>query len=211
MKQIMLFLCLIIACLLMSGAVGAACVIENPRVTVRVDQGRINYITHQSRAQFAPDNDRVRGLTSASFTIRYDGTPRIKNENKRACVGIKEVIFYIGVPVFNVYIDRKYKPGTCEYKVIKDHENYHVEVYRQGVKFFQSDIERELKKALNKQKPRYVHSQKEAERVLNEQFKQILKDVQPLVDHINKKLKEKNEAIDTPESYKATQDLCDNW
>ncbi len=211
MKQIILFLYLVTVCFLMPIGTSAKCVIENPRVIVRVDQGRINYITHQSRAQFAPNNDRVRGLTSANFTIRYDGTPRIKNENKRACVGIKEVIFYIGVPEFNVYIDRKYKPGTCEYKAIKDHENYHVDVYRQGVKFFKSDIERELKKALNKQKPQYVHSQKEAERVLNEQFKQILKDVQPLVDHINKKLKEKNEAIDTPESYKATQDLCDNW
>lgn len=211
MKQTLFILLLCSIGLFPFKSLHAKCVIENPRVTVRVDQGRINYITHQSRSQFAPDNDRVRGLTNAQFKISYDAKPRIKNENKRACIGIKEVIFYIGVPEFNVYIDRKYKPGTCEYKVVKEHENYHVEVYRQGVKFFQSDIERELKKALNKQKPRYVHSQKEAERVLNEQFKQIFKDVEPLVTHINKKLKEKNEAIDTPESYKATQELCNNW
>ena len=77
--------------------------------------------------------------------------------------------------------------------------------------FFKSDIETALRKAVSKLKPEHVSSSAQAQYVLDKQFAQIQKEIAPLLEHINKKIREKNAAIDTPESYKATSKLCKKW
>lgn len=77
--------------------------------------------------------------------------------------------------------------------------------------FFKPDIEDALRKAVSRVKPVEVRSQKEAEHVFQKQFYQVMNDLQPLIDHINKKIAEKNYEIDTPESYRETTALCKNW
>ena len=77
--------------------------------------------------------------------------------------------------------------------------------------FFKPNIDEALQKAVAKLKPAYVSSQAEAQRAFENQFKQVVQEIQPLLDHINKKIAEKNYIIDTPESYLETTKLCKNW
>ena len=77
--------------------------------------------------------------------------------------------------------------------------------------FFKPDIEAQVQKTIQNLKPQIVRNSKERDKVLNQQFNQIVNDLKPLLDHINKKTAEKNYQIDTPESYAQTKALCKNW
>ncbi|MGN1062819.1 MAG: hypothetical protein ACI4QM_00640 [Alphaproteobacteria bacterium] len=194
----------------------AACLkSKTPRITVRANQGRVKYVTSQSRkefiAKFPGTPDTTLGLTVAALGVKISGIPRIQQNAHQVCVNLKEVTFEIGYDVIDVYIDRKYKPGSCEYRVIRDHEDYHVAVYRKAMTFFQPDIEKALRASVKKMSPVSVTTQAEAERILSQQFNQIQKDIAPLLKHINSKIAQKNAAIDTPESYAAANALCKNW
>lgn len=209
-------LTLLIGILLIPVDLAAACLKnDTPRIVVRVSPGRVNYITTQSRKEFISKfpgtPDTTLGLTVASLGVKMSGKPRINQNSHQVCVNLKEVTFDIGYDIIDVYIDRKYKPGSCEYRVVKDHENYHVAVHREAMKFFKNDIERALRQSVKKMVPVSVTSQAEAERVINRQFEQAQKDIAPLLKHINKKIKEKNAEIDTPQSYAKATALCKNW
>ena len=110
-----------------------------------------------------------------------------------------------------VYIDKKYKPSSCEFKVIKAHENYHVAVAQQAMTFFKPDVEAQVQKSLKKIKPKIVKNAIERDQALKEQFNQVMNDLKPLIEHINKTTAKKNYQIDTPESYARTKALCKNW
>lgn len=151
------------------------------------------------------------GMTVSKLGISGSAEPDIQQNGITACVQIGRMKIDIGYDTLDVYIDKKYKPRTCEYEVVKEHENYHVRVSQEAMSFFKPDIEDALRKAVARVKPVEVRSQKEAERVFQQQFNQVMREVQPLIDHINKKIAEKNYEIDTPESYRETTALCKNW
>lgn len=191
------------------------CPNDKPRIIVSASQGKVKYITNMARkdfiAKYPGTPNTTLGLTVAKLGVKMSGKPRIVTNSRHTCVSLKEVAFQIGYDDILVYIHKNYKPGSCQYRVVKDHENYHVAVHRQAMNFFKSDIEKAIRKSVASLKPQVVSSSAEAQRVVNSQFAKIQKDIQPLIDHINKKITEKNAAIDTPESYKAANKLCKSW
>lgn len=192
------------------------CTDFTPRITLHTMSGQVRYITDQSREQFigaatGPVSPNTVGLTVAKMNLTMQGEPLVQQNNRYMCVGIKEVTFTIGYEVLDVYIDKKYQPNSCEYHEVKEHENYHVAVSNQAMKFFKPDLEKALQKAVKNMRPEFVYSKDEAQRVVQRQFNRILEQVQPVIDHINTKIAEKNYVIDTPESYRATTAKCRNW
>ncbi len=207
-------ICVTIMMLLASGMAEAYCTNIKPTVTVRSNQGRIKYITNMARQNFIQKYNaslNTLGLTVAELKVNMTGEPRIRQNSRETCVGLKEVTFDIGYDEILVYIDKNYKPGTCQYRVVKDHENYHVAVHRQAMSFFKKDIEAAIRKSVAKLKPQQVTSSAQAQNVVNTQFQQIQRDIAPLLKHINMKIKEKNDAIDTPESYQKASSMCPDW
>lgn len=193
----------------------ASCPNDKPRIIVSASQGKVKYITNMARKDFIAKYpwtpNTTLGLTVAKLSVQMSGEPRIVTNARHSCVSLKEVSFQIGYDDILVYIHKDYKPGSCQYRVVKEHENYHVSVHRQAMRFFKSDIEKAIRKSVASLKPQVVSSSAEAQRVVNTQFAKIQKDIQPLIDHINKKIAEKNAAIDTPESYAASSKLCKSW
>ncbi len=181
-----------------------------------MNPGLIKYNNRLSRQEFLAkhpghNSETTVGLTVARFDLDGRGIPMLKQQGMKACVGLEEIKLTMGYDTLEVYIDKKYKPGSCEYRVTKDHENYHVRVFQQAMKFFKPDVEKALKKAVQKLSPVVVSSQAEVDAVIQNQFEQVMKEVQPLIKHINHKIAEKNEKIDTPESYLKTTKLCKKW
>lgn len=212
MRKILLFL----LCLFLSLNANAFCQRVTPYVSVSANPGYVRYITHLSRDEFlrrAPTkmSPNTLGMTVSKLGLSGSAEPEIQQNGITACVQIGRMKIEIGYETLDVYIDKKYKPGTCEYEVVKEHENYHVRVSQEAMSFFKPDIEDALEKAVARVQPVYVKSQKEAERVFQKQFHQVMRELQPLIDHINKKIAEKNYEIDTPESYRETTALCRNW
>ena len=198
-------------------SVNAACDLPEPHLILKTNPGTITYHNDLSKQEFmlkAPNEqtpDTAVGLTVARMNIQANGTPQMKGNGRKSCVGIKDITFEIGFDQIDVYIDRKYKPGSCEYKIVKEHEDHHAQLSRQAMIFFKPDIEKALRTSLKNYRPRYVHSKRQAEQVAQRQFEQLVEDVRPVIDHVNKVLAQKNAAIDTPASYRQVTAQCDNW
>lgn len=175
------------------------------------------YITTLTRQEFLRRakqkvNPNTLGLTTVSFKISAEGEPYSKSNGIASmCVGLQKFILTIGYDDLTIYIDKKYKRSSCEYRVVKEHEEYHASVAREALVFFKPDIEKRLKKIVAELKPEIVHSQQQGNDVIVRQTEFVLNKMQPLINHINKKIAEKNYQIDTPESYRKTTALCKNW
>lgn len=204
-------------CLIWAGNASAFCRQETPWATVETKPGFVRYLTHLSREEFlkqAPQkmSPNTLGMTVSKLGISGSAEPNIqKINNSSVCVQIKEFKLILGYDTLDVYIDKKYQPDTCEYEVVKEHENYHVRVSQEAMSFFRPDVEKALNKALAKIKPETAHSSQAAQKIFERQFSRVIQELKPLIDHINKKIAEKNYIIDTPESYARTTALCKDW
>lgn len=203
-------------CLLWVQNATALCAKNNIEVVIRARPGKVVYDHSLSRHQFqsvspVPVSPNTLGLTLTNLKISASGIPYLKKEQNRYCIGIQKVVFEIGYDNIKVLIDKKYPVNSCPYRVIKEHENYHVAVSQQGMVFFKKDIEKALKDAVSELRPEYAYSETRAEQIMQKQFDTVLKRINPLVDHINRKITEKNYEIDTPESYRKTKMLCPKW
>ena len=203
-------------CLFWTGNATAFCRQERPFQIVEMKPGFVRYITHLSRDEFLRQSPvkmspNTLGMTVSKLGITGSAEPLLQQDGRSACIQIKRFTLTLGYDTLDVYIDKKYKPGSCEYEVVKEHEKYHVRVSQEAMSFFRPDIESALNQALSRLSPVYVTSEREAQRAFEQQFHQVMREIQPLIDHINKKIAEKNYLIDTPESYAETTALCKNW
>jgi len=207
----------LLLCLFLSGKANAFCRTITPWATVSTQTGTVRYITHLSRGEFlsqAPQkmSPNTLGMTVSKLGVTGSADPEVQYLNNNTfCVQIKRMDLTLGYDTLDVYIDKKYHPGSCEYEVVKEHENYHVRVSQEAMMFFKPDIEQALETALSHIEPEYAYSASEAQQVFNRQFNRVMREIQPLIDHINAKIAEKNYIIDTPESYAATAALCNHW
>ncbi len=213
MKKIIL----ILLCLFLAQNANALCPKRPIKVNIVTRPGDVVYNHSHSRKEFSryseqPVSPNALGLTVTKLGMKMSGKSRAEQVGKnKFCVGLSEINFQIGYDKILVLIDKKYLKNSCNYKVIKDHENYHVQVSQQAMRFFQKDIERELREAVKMLRPEEVYSSARAEQIMSKQFKRVENKVEPLFAHINKKIAEKNSAIDTPESYRETTKLCPKW
>jgi len=207
----------LLLCLILAGKANAFCRTITPWTTVDTKTGTVRYITHLSRDEFlrrAPQkmSPNTLGMTVSKLGITGSAIPEVQYvDGHTFCVQIKEMHLTIGYNTLDVYIDKKYLPGSCEYEVVKEHENYHVRVSQEAMMFFKPDIEQALETALSHIEPEFAYSPQEAQEVFNRQFNRVMREIQPLIDYINAKIAEKNYIIDTPESYAETSALCNNW
>ncbi len=215
MKKILVFL----VCLLFSLNATASCPKQKVEINFKYKLGKVIYNYSLSRHEFAKQSPKFRnnpqnllGLTVSRLGV---GFPTVEGKavpyKGKYCVSISKIDFEIGFDKFKVYVDKKYRHGTCERRVIKAHEDEHVLIYKEGMRFFAPDIKKALRQAVQQLKPQEVTSQSMGQQVFDSQAQFVIRKVQPLLDHINKKLEEKQGMIDTPESYARTNRKCKNW
>lgn len=183
-----------------------------PSVHVAINTGQVTYNNKLNREQFpAKAYAETMGLTVTQLISTMDADTVFKQKGQRGCVALKNVRVEIGFPKIDVYIDKKYKPNSCQYNVIKEHENYHVRVQQEGLKFFSDKIKEAYKVAAEKLDPVSVTSPQEATTAANKMLEQIKKDVTPLITFVEKRLREENAVIDTEEAYRDTSKKCKRW
>lgn len=198
-------------------AYASSCVRYPINFVVKTDVGDVIYDTKHSRDEFAKIakvkvSPHTVGLTVTSSPLPVvKGTLQTRQTGDSACAQLSFVEFTIKYDKITVFIDKKYPKYSCNFKVTKEHEDYHVSVFQQALLFFKPDIEDALRKAIREIKPEKVYNEKQAHNVLIRQQNHITKKLKPLLEHINKKITEKNYAIDTPESYKKTTKRCKKW
>jgi hypothetical protein len=114
----------------------------------------------------------------------------------------------IGFSDFLVYIDRRYRRGSCEYKAIRKHENTHVSLYRAYLARHLPKLRRSAEAAALRIKPAKVRSPDAGAKYIQDQIQSRIK---PIIDRISTEADAANAKIDTPRSYRNVQLLCDNW
>ena len=212
-------ICVFLICLLFSINATADCPKQKVEIHFKYKLGKIIYNYSLSSFEFAKRVPKFRhnpanvlGLTVSRLDVSF---PKVEGKifphKGKYCVGVSKIEFEIGFDKFNVYIDKKYGYGTCERRVIKEHEDEHVTIYKEGMRFFAPDIKKAIRNAVKELKPQEVNSEAMAQRIFENQAQQVINKVEPLLNHVNKKLEEKQGNLDSPESYARSHKKCKNW
>lgn len=190
-----------------------------PRVVLRQKPGRIVQSNGFSRNQL--EAFRQRGGAGASspgwFTIGLTRRGlrteiRVSVEGSRIgnsfCAALSAVDVTLGYDKIQVYIDRKYRPGTCEYQAVLDHELQHVKNFTDTLARYVPVIRDQLIQDAHGLEPIRVSGLRRGAR----KFQEILaRRLEPLFDQMEEEMNEADDILDTPESYAANQARCDNW
>lgn len=216
MKKILfLFLCFSVWPVFAQNAI-PFCMSMTTRVHVKTHIGNPKYVTSYSREEFLKktgrrQDERTLGLTAFHMAVDTKVTPSVEQQFEQICVSISDLDVNLYYPDLTIYIDKKYAPSSCEYQVIKDHENYHVAVAQRALTFYKKDVENVVYDTLRRMSSKIVYSKEEVQPTVARMSDTITAALQPLLQHINAKLVEKNAAIDTPEMYEQTTQRCKNW
>ncbi|MBF0447948.1 MAG: hypothetical protein HQL67_07095 [Magnetococcales bacterium] len=176
-----------------------------PMINNQISQGRL--ASKSGRAGF---HAKTLGLTESRLTVRIltSYSIRYSPQSRYACVTLETVHIEYGFGQTPVLIDRRYRPGSCEYGVIYNHESGHVRIMNNRGNRYQSWVKRQVAQRVQTIRPVQTSRPKQAKEAMEKQIKAI---TERLAQQMNKSLAAAHAVIDTPENYKRTQSQCQNW
>ncbi|MDR0367124.1 MAG: hypothetical protein LBH41_00935, partial [Rickettsiales bacterium] len=156
--------------------------------------------------------ERERGRTDAEFSIYYDAKVEALGGDDGYCLRLSHVDFAIGYRSIRIFILDKYKPSSCEYKAILDHESQHAEIFSRVLRRYGRLLEDELRIAALNMRPLFAfeHERERANKTLGD-FVRNNDRIAMLTDRIKKELDDENAKLDTDEEYRKIQSRCKNW
>jgi hypothetical protein len=193
---------------------------QAPSVTVRIKPGGVvinNRQSHKGLRRLHNGRSTTKsamgwnpvGLTSTELgfqmKVRVSAVPSQRN---RYCGYLDSVDATVGYEKLTVYVARKYRPGSCQYGSIMDHEKLHVMVFRRILDRYAPRLERRITSAAARLRPVVTGNAKQAASRLKNKLKQ---EIQPLFREMNQQLNRDNAKLDTPQNYKREQARCENW
>jgi len=146
-------------------------------------------------------------LTELKYQMRLK-VEAIAVTKRTYCARLTSVDAEIGYDKLKVYIARKFRPGTCAYRSISEHEMTHVAVFRQALETFYPRLQRRLHRAAEQLEPVRAGSPDAA---ANYMRKRLAATIQPLFLEMNRELDRNNARLDTPERYRREQSMCAEW
>ena len=157
----------------------------------------------------APTGHYILGLTKNPTFVRLVDfrTVNLPLGDGRYCVWVTGVTAQMGDPREDVYIAANYPEGSCEYDAVMRHENRHVAINLEGLREWVPSVRAALSEAAARRFPVIADSLGGGRQV----GALLFDAVRPLFALMNEDLRRRNAAIDTPESYRATQAECSNW
>lgn len=124
------------------------------------------------------------------------------------CARLTEVAADIGFDRMNVFIADRFRPGTCAYTSISEHEMTHVAVFRQTLDVYHPRMQRRLERAANNLGAVRAASAEAAASALQKALRAA---VDPLFSEMNRTMDRNNAQLDTPQRYRAEQSRCPEW
>ena len=194
---------------------------QSPNVTLRIEPGKIALNNGYSRSQIKTLSGR--GPSSAKLGSRWQPigltlteqqfSMRVKVRAKRIgrnrfCGQLSGVDARLGYDKLKVYIARKYRPGSCNYRSILDHENRHVSVFRDTLVKYAPRVERRLKRVATRLGPIIARSVDQTAKILQ---KKLQRELKPLFREMDREMDFRNAKLDTPQNYQKEQARCSQW
>lgn len=154
--------------------------------------------------------NRILGFTAAELIIRH----KVKFKYfSNKIIEVKEINFYIGYETLHVFIEDKYKKGSCEYEAIKEHEDGHVKIHRTELKYYGDLIVQEVKKIISSTDFKKFTQNFTKDEINSKLKKMIVEDsnVKILMSKLNNSLRQKHNQHDSEEEYTRVHKLCNRW
>lgn len=156
----------------------------------------------------AGPHQRALGITSSQIGLNISGKTFAVPAPAGYCVYLREVNATFGYRTMDVFIASEYRPSSCEYNAIIDHENQHVAINREALKQYAPRIRQVLEQQMQTLQPKFTLNPQTGtdHSVANLQLM-----VTPLMDEMEQVLSERNAVIDNNVNYSAIGELCKNW
>lgn len=190
-------------------------------VDLRRLDGEIRYDNTRSRrdlARLQKRSGRASAFGSAWTPVGLTQTElkyqmRVKVEampvaGNRYCARLTAVEADLGYERLDVFIARKFRPGSCAYSSIVEHERTHVAVFRQALDRYFPQLQRRIEQAAYRLEPVLSPTPNDAAAYLQRRLRLA---VDPMFHEMNRTIDRGNAALDTPERYRLEQSRCQDW
>ena len=107
------------------------------------------------------------GNVVATFVDNYDFVTDVNPVDGGFCVGLKSVDSVVGYNNFDVQIDIRHIPNSCEYNAVLRHEDKHIKAYLSVVDDFKADLQQAMFVAADSIMPVFVKSKDDVDAVIN--------------------------------------------
>jgi len=195
-----------------------------PEVSLTTNLGRIAYNNRKSRRQlgalqghqgsYSPtrtNNSKWHaiGLTQTELKFRMKiSVNTLAVPGRGHCANVAAVEAELGYGTINVYVDKRYRKGSCQYLSVLEHENEHVAIFRDALAIYTPKVERRLSNAAAELKTITAST---PDRAATRLQKQLQRKMKPLFKEMNAVMDRKNASIDTAKNYRREQARCSSW
>lgn len=186
------------------------------RVTVRFEKARPEYDTRLSRGDIGAMMPKQQagvhsvGLTKSALywnvAVRFTAISR--SDIQETCIVLSHVTLDYGFGATPVFIDRRYRSGSCPFKAILDHENGHVSILNQKGKGMRDWIKKELSALVATIPPTLSRTPTLTQKKI---LGQIQRQTRPLLATLKGRLESAHALLDSPQSLENTQKRCPRW
>jgi hypothetical protein len=190
-----------------------------PRITLKTNPGRVVYNNTRNRSQISRLKSKRGGagkrgwqpigLTVGNLQFGMEITVHIQSRSKKSyCAKIDEVQANLGFGRITVYVAKRYRKGSCQYRSILNHEREHIEIFRNALAVYAPKVERRLTEVAARLKPVSAFTVK---RAVSKLQKTLHREMKPLFKAMNMTIDTNNDRIDTIKNYKREQAHCSAW
>lgn len=199
-----------------------SCPVKKTRVKVALkeDPGRVKVNRRHSQAQLTAMM-RKKSKIRSSREMLNNGLTRTKYgtnmgfelqyaelKSGKVCAALRTVDATFGYAEITVFIARKYKKGSCQYRTVLQHENTHVAIHRKYLTKYADRMRRRLTTTANKAGVIFAPSVRQAKETFR---KRLEKAIDQMTEEFSRELDAANARIDTPENYRRENKRCPSW
>jgi hypothetical protein len=153
------------------------------------------------------DEAVTRGLTSSEIqgSARYELLEQTLPESGR-CTALSKMTARFAIPTLTIHIDRRYRPGSCEYSAILEHEQEHVRITKETLQRWENRIRQQLESAVTSWRDRWLPAavEREIKAAIDHAIADLVRQIQADADR-------QHAAIDTPAAYEKVRRRCSGW
>lgn len=128
--------------------------------------------------------------------------------NGSYCVALSGVSGSIAQANINVYIDSRYRPGSCQHASVLAHEHKHVDNHADAVRRYGGKMEQRLKDSTRKLGAFVAET---VERGAESLQARLRREIMPIFRELEQAVERGDAALDSRESYQREQANCPNW
>jgi hypothetical protein len=153
-----------------------------------------------------PAGAMARGLTVDDVAAEARTTLSAVTSGQGRCVALQAIDGTVRSRAVEVLIDRDYRPGSCQYRVVLEHEREHVRINAGALARLGELLAQRLRELADRWAGRWLPAGGEAG--LEEELGRALEEA---TRQARGEAEERHRAIDTAEAYAAVQARCERW